>query len=339
MKNEPMARSLCGAAAEAGAEAVITQNLEYIFRAEASVYERKFAHLRERADIIAHSLKARIGCDDIMRAISSSYEAADIYADSCGEKQSFSEFFADANKPAAHALSENTAKLDELYICKCISENDGREYTKNDIIEWLSDTEEQADTPAVRDRRVSFVRGNGPGRAFERFAKYVPGVLAEYEDDFRRALEAVANGETTFAIVPIENSFDGRLNSFYRLMEKYALSIVLAADIPSDDYESSTKFALVYKKLDVIEAEGEEFFECKITLREPAELADIINAAAYFGADVRKVYSLPLSSGGRENSFDIIFNLDGANIAGLFCYLMLKYPHLSPIGIYTLLEV
>ncbi len=339
MKNEPMARSLRSAAAESEAEAVITQNLEYIFRAEASVYERKFAHLKERADIIARSLKAHIGCDDIMQALSSSYEAADIYADMCGEKQSFGELFAEVNKRAAYALSENTAKLDELYICKCIAEYDGREYEKSDIIEWLSENEEQAETAAARDRRVSFVRGNGSGRAFERFAKYVPGVLAEYEDDFRRALEAVANGETTFAIVPIENSFDGRLNSFYRLMEKYALSIVLAADIPSDDYESSTKFALVYKKLDVIEAEGEELFECKITLREPAELADIINAAAYFGADVCKVYSLPLSSGGRENSFDIIFGLDGANIAGLFCYLMLKYPHLSPIGVYTLLEV
>ena len=109
--------------------------------------------------------------------------------------------------------------------------------------------------------------------------------------------------------------------------------------LPSDDYESSTKFALVYKKLDFIEADGAELFECKITLREPAELADILNAAAYFGAEVCKVHSLPLSSGGRENSFDIIFGLDGANIAGLFCYLMLKYPHLSPVGLYTLLEV
>ena len=338
MKNEPMAQSIRRATSEAEAEAVINKNLEYIFRAEASVYERKFAHLKERADMIARSLKVRLECDDIMQALSSSYEAADIYADMCGEKQSYAELFAEVNKPMANALSESTAKLDELYICKCISEYDGKEYKKSDIIEWLSESDEPSEPPQ-RDKRVSFVRGNGSARAFERFAKYVPGVLAEYEDDFRRALESVANGETTFAILPIENSFDGRLNSFYRLMEKYALSIVLAADVPSDDYESSTKFALVYKKFDVIEAEGEDFFECKITLREPSELADIINAASYFGADVCKVYSLPLSSGGRENSFDIIFGLNGANIAGLFCYLVLKYPHLSPIGVYTLLEV
>lgn len=333
MKNEPMARSLAGTEAEA----VITRNLEYVFRAEASVHERKFAHLKERADMIARALKARLGASDVMSALSASYEAADIYAEMCGEKQSFSGLFADVNIPVADALAENSAKLDELYVFKCIAEYDGREYGKRDIVAWLAENDELSE-PAARDRRVSFVRGNGSGRAFERFAKYVPGVLAEYESDFRRALESVANGEATFAIVPIENSFDGRLNSFYRLMEKYALSIVLAADIPSDDYESSTKFALVYKKLDVIEAQGEDLFECKITLGEPCELADIINAASYFGAEVCKVYSLPLSSGGRENSFDIIFGLGGANIGGLFCYLMLKYPHLSPVGVYTLPE-
>jgi hypothetical protein len=335
MKNEPMAKSLAGAEAEA----VINQNLEYVFRAEASVYERKFAHLKERADIIARTLKAKLGTADTMSAFSAPYEAADIYADMRGERLSFSELFGDVNSSVAVALSENSAKLDELYICKCIAEYDGKEFGKSDIVAWLSDSEEQAEPAPLRDRRVSFVRGGGSGRAFERFAKYVPGVLAEYEEDFRRALEAVANGETTFAIVPIENSFDGRLNSFYRLMEKYALSVVLAVDIPSDDYESNTRFALVYKKLDVIEAEGEDLFECKITLGEPCELADIINAASYFGAEVYKVYSLPLSSGGRENSFDMIFSLSGANVAGLFCYLMLKYPHLSPVGVYTLLEV
>ncbi len=336
MKNEPLVNGFSGSDAEA--EAVIARNLEYIFRAEASVCERKFAHLKELADIISRSLKARLDCGDIMDAVSFSYDAADIFSDMRGEGQNFSGIFGEANASVSRALAENSAKMDELYICKCIAEYDGGEYEKQNIIKWLSEGDEPSETLRQGDRKVAFVRGNGSGRAFERFAKYVPGVLAEYEEDFRRALESVANGEATFAIIPIENSFDGRLNSFYRLMEKYALSIVLAVDIPSDDYESNTKFALVYKKLDIIDAEGEELFECKITLREPSELADIINAADYFGAQVCKVHSLPLSSGGRENSFDIIFGLGGADTAGLFCYLMLKYPYITPVGLYTLLE-
>jgi hypothetical protein len=338
MKNETAAKSFSAQNAEAEANAVISQNLEYIFRAEASVHERKFAHLKERAEIIARSIKAQIGENDIMDAVSHSYEASEIYSSYNGEVRDFSRYFGEPNMAGAEPISENSEKMDELYVCKCIAEYDNENYGKEALIRWFSEWEDMSEN-ASSDRKVAFVRGNGSGRAFEKFAKYVPGVLAEYEEDFRSALESVANGESTFAIVPIENSFDGRLNSFYRLMEKYVLSIVLAVDIPADDYESSTKFALVYKKLDVIEAEGEELFECKITLREPCELADIILAARYFGAEVCKIHSLPLSSGGRENSFDIIFGLRGANTAGLLCYLFLKYPHLSPVGVYTLLEV
>jgi len=337
MKNEPTARGFSAKNTEADAEAVISQNLEYVFRAEASAHERKFAHLKERAEIIARSIKTQIGEEDIMEAVSHSYDASEIYTLYDKKEQDFSRYFETVDPKRTTSLSENSARFDGFYLCKCIAEHDGRKYTKNDIVRWLSENDEFPDMPST-DKKVSFVRGNGSGRAFERFAKYVPGVLAEYEEDFRRALEAVANGESTFAIIPIENSFDGRLNSFYRLMEKYVLSIVLAADIPSDDYESSTKFALVYKKIDIIEADGEELFECKITLREPSELADIMLAANYFGAEICKVHSLPLSSGGRENSFDIIFGLDDADIAGLFCYLLLEYPHLSPIGLYTLME-
>ena len=338
MKNETAAHGFSERNAEAEENAVISQNLEYIFRAEASVHERKFAHLKERAEIIARAIKEQIGESDIMDAVSHSYDAAEVYASRKGEERDFSRYFGVVNTNESAPISENSEKLDSFYTCKCIAEYDGGAYGKEALVRWLSEWESEGEQDFA-DRKVSFVRGNGSGRAFEKFAKYVPGVLAEYEEDFRRALESVANGESTFAIVPIENSLDGRLNSFYRLIEKYVLSIVLAVEIPSDDYESSTKFALVYKKLDIIEAEGEELFECKITLREPAELADIILAARYFGAEVCKIHSLPLSSGGRENSFDIVFGLRGANAAGLLCYLLLEFPHLSPVGVYTLLEV
>ena len=251
MRNEPPVRSFPGENEDARAQAVIEKNLEYMFRAEASAYERKFAHLKERAGIIARSLKAKSGVSDIMEAVSHFYESAEIFAEQRGERQDFTNYFAEANCGAASPLSEISGKLDALCLCKYIAEADGTVYGKKDIVSWLCESEEMP-LPTGGDKKVSFVRGNGSGRAFERFAKYVPGVLAEYEEDFRSALEAVANGESTYAIVPIENSLDGRLNSFYRLIEKYVLSIVLTVDIPSDDYESSTKFALVYKSLDII---------------------------------------------------------------------------------------
>ncbi len=340
MKNEPIARGSFGKNAETGAEAVISKNLEYVFCAEASVYERKFAHLSERANIIARSLKEKSGCADIMQAVATFEEAAEIYGELKGERLDFSLYFDKINRGEAETLSKYSKILNDLYICKSIASFGSKKYSKNEFASWICEKEEieQAEINAGQDKKVSFVRGNQSGRAFEYFAKFVPGVLAEYEEDFKSACEAVANGESTYAIVPIENSLDGRLNSFYRLIEKHTLFIVLTTEIPSDDYETSTKFALVYKNPDIIEAEGKEFFECKLTFSHQSELGNIILAADYFGAEVCKIHSLPLSFGGRENYFDIIFGIDGADIAGLFCYLFLEYPHFSTVGFYTSVE-
>ena len=341
MKNEPTAQGFFGNNAETGAEAVISQNLEYVFCAEASVYERKFAHLSERAAVIARLLKEKSNFADVMKAVAVFDEASEIYTELKGERMDFSLYFDEANQGESACLSKYSKILNDLYICRSIALLNETKCGKEELEAFICEREEieMAQHKETHDKKVSFVRGNQSGRAFEYFAKFVPGVLAEYEEDFKSACEAVANGESIYAIIPIENSLDGRLNSFYRLIEKYTLFIVLTAEIPSDDYESSTKFALVYRNPDVIEAEGEEFFECKLTFSHQSELGNVILAADYFGAEVRKIHSLPLSFGGRENSFDIIFGIDGSDLAGLFCYLFLEYPHFTTVGFYTSVEV
>ncbi|MBQ8404969.1 MAG: hypothetical protein IJX55_11225, partial [Clostridia bacterium] len=296
--------------------------------------------LSERAAIIARSLKEKSDCTDIMKAVATFDEAAEIYAELKGERLDFSLYFDDINRGEAETLSKYSKILNDLYICKSIASFGEKKYGKKELAAWICEKEEIEITEfkSKQDKKVSFVRGNQSGRAFEYFAKFVPGVLAEYEEDFKSACEAVANGDSTYAIVPIENSLDGRLNSFYRLIEKYTLFIVLTTEVPSDDYETSTKFALVYKNPDIVKADGEEFFEFKLTVSRQSELGNIILAADYFGAEVCKIHSLPLSFGGRENSFDIILGIDGADIAGLFCYLFLEYPHFNTVGFYTSVE-
>lgn len=316
------------------ADAVISKNLEDVFRAEASVCERKFAHLYERAKMIAGAIKESYGSGDIMDAVSHLYAASEIYAEGKGNAPDFSHYFGNVNMESAECLSDCSDILGRLCLCKGIASCDGGDYDENDAVRWITENEREIPSGA-KDKKVSFLRGNQSGRAFEAFARFVPGVLAEYEEDFKSALEAVAAGESTYAIIPVENSIDGRLNSFHRLIEKYALSIVLCADVISDDGESSTKFALVYKNFEIIEAFGTRIFECRITFSEPSELYNIILAANYFGVRVCKIYSLPLSGGGRDNSFGIIFGTDGAQIGGFFCYLFLEYPQFSPVGFYT----
>ena len=88
-----------------------------------------------------------------------------------------------------------------------------------------------SELPYGREKRVAFLRNRQASRAFERFAKYLGGVSAVYEDNFQNACESVYTGEATYAVIPISSTSDGRLNSFYRLMEKYELNIVLSCEL------------------------------------------------------------------------------------------------------------
>ncbi len=333
MKNE----SFADGSYAAKAEETISENLKHLLCAEASVHERRFAHIRERARLISLALKAASGFDDIMDAVAHFDGASEIYGDMKGKGFSLSDNLCAANAPLSGCLSEYTKKLDDLYLCKSIAAFDDKDHSDIDAVKWLSEHYKEDTTP-FKDRKVSFVRGNQSGKAFERFARFIPGVLAEYEEDFKSACEAVAAGEANYAIIPVENSTDGRLHGFYRLIEKYSLSIVLSSSVLSDDGEVSTKFALVYKNFDIIGNIGSRTLEFRITLADQGQLGNIILAADFFGADVLKIYSLPISSVGRENSFGITLSIDNADISGLLCYLFLEYPQFFAIGLYRAVE-
>ena len=188
--------------------------------------------------------------------------------------------------------------------------------------------------PKGGERTVAFLRNGQAMRAFERFAKLLDGVSAVYENNFLNACESVYTGHATFAIIPIHSTADGRLNSFYRQLEKYGLSIVMTCEIDSDDGENTTTFALVYKDLLFEDMSGEPVYECKITFDDLNMVADIADAAAYYGAELYAMEALPILFSGRTNAFSIVLGLRNANLGGLFCYLALEYPQTAAIGIY-----
>lgn len=73
----------------------------------------------------------------------------------------------------------------------------------------------------------------------------------------------------------------------------------------------------------------------RLTLDSPDGLSDLLFCGKYFGASLRRSDPIPAAATGRENSFDVAFCVDGADLAGLICALKLEYPQFSAVGIYT----
>ena len=313
-----------------GAFSAIARNLHRTTSEMAVAAEKSFAHIKERAYLISSQLRRELGCERVLEAILTTDEAVRIYR-RCLEKLDDAAWFDEINCRETDAFVRRNTRAETLLLCREIAKNDDP-VSPETLISWLFGGISPA--PEGRDRKVAFLRNRQASRAFERFAKELGGVSAVYEDNFQNACESVFSGQSTYAIIPIHSMTDGRLNSFYRQMEKYDLSIVMTCEIESDDGENVTTFALIYRDRIYMPAEGDILYECKITFDDLTSLADIADAAAYFGVTIESIEALPVLFSGRANAFAFVFGLKNADISGFFCYLALEYPQATAIGVY-----
>lgn len=308
----------------------IEKNLKRTSLSMSGAMEKSFAHLREQANVIESQICRQLGQKDVLRAVLSLDDAARIYRESFLYDRDEA-LFGQINGEQEPYFKRSKKRFFKYYLCGVLAEKTSLS-ALSDLIPFVC--EPPSDFPKGGERTVAFLRNGQALRAFERFARRLDGVSAVYENNFLSACESVYTGHATFAIIPIRSTADGRLNSFYRQIEKYELSIVMTCDIDSDDGENTTTFALVYKDFLFAETDGEPVYECKITFDELEMIADIADAAAYYGARLYAVEALPVLFSGRADSFSITLGLDGADIGGLFCYLALEYPQTAAIGLY-----
>ena len=308
----------------------VEKNLRRTSLSMSGAMEKSFAHLHDQASIISKEIIRQTGQKDILRAVLTSDEAARIYRESFlydGDGI----LFGQVNGDQENYFKRTKKRFFKYYLCKVLAENTALK-TLDNLLPFVCAS--PVEFPKGGERTVAFLRNGQALRAFERFAKLLDGVSAVYENNFLSACESVYTGHATFAIIPIRSTADGRLNSFYRQIERYELSIVMTCDVDSDDGENTTTFALVYKDFLFAEMEGDPIYECKITFDDLDMIADIADAASYYGAELCTMEALPVLFSGRTDAFSIALDLSCANVAGLFCYLALEYPQTAAIGFY-----
>ena len=273
-------------------------------------------------------------CLDLLEAVLTTEEAVRLYReniDNTTEEPLFGEINS-AEEPCFHRQLE---RFDRFYFCKCIAEAAGP-HSLETLIPLVCGN--LAEIPYGRDKKVAFLRNRQASRAFERFAKYLGAFPLFTRIIFKMPVNPFIPERQLMPLsrLPALRTEDSIV--FIDKWKKYELSIVLSCDIESDDGETSTTFALVYRDRLYIPTEGTVLFECKITLEQMTDIADIVDAAKYFGATVESLEALPVLFSGRADAFDMIFGLSSADFAGFFSYLALEYPQMAAIGIYDRTE-
>ncbi|MBE6577627.1 MAG: hypothetical protein E7653_05770 [Ruminococcaceae bacterium] len=185
--------------------------------------------------------------------------------------------------------------------------------------------------------RIAYVKNRRNDDVFLSFARNVKGAKAEYVASFQDACEAVADGRCEFCIMPIENDADGKLYSFYRLLDRYDLKIQSIAKVMSDDNSQGIVFALVAGRIKVLPHErGKLRFEFSVVGEGADILTDILAAVKSLDGAVYSTATLPVEYDARSCRCYFAIDLSLDKTVPMALYLSLEYHGYTPLGLYSI---
>ena len=179
--------------------------------------------------------------------------------------------------------------------------------------------------------RISYQKNHYTDLAYERFSAYLGLSRAQYAHGFESVCQDLFNGTARYGILPLESSAEGRLGSFWALIEKYDLKICAVCSIPTGDGRE-TKFALLSPSLSPLAEKPEILdFSCKIGAEMSA--SHLLLSAEMLGL---RVVSAVVSRSKKSNStlLHAALSMEGGNPVAFLLYLAMEHPTAKIIGYY-----
>lgn len=232
----------------------------------------------------------------------------------------------------ASAIGSYTAK-ERLALCREIL---SRKRGTPELRKLLS-IGDPSPTLAGTHGKITFPKNKYNDEAFERFALRINGAKAIYSASINASCEAVAEGSCEFCILPIENSIEGKLFSFYSLLERYELKICAAVDIDTEE-DSHIRFALVCRGCrepsERVLRSTPHTFEFFLLDSNGEFLFDLLELARLCSAELISVDTRPVPYDAQAKRYILSFKLMGTDAILFRALLPLTYDGYTPIGLY-----
>ena len=305
----------------------IAKNLSASNAECSAALEKRLSHLCDMAALTKNRLRDALGRSPVLKAVLTSDEARLIINEMISFVPEISE---NGGAALESAVARSLKNHDMCVYCRALA--CGEKYGLSEISEMIFGGADDV-VPRAAEKKVALLKNAQASRAFELFAVSLRGAMATYEDNFQSACEAVYSKDVQYAIIPVSSNADGRLDGLYRMMEKYGLTVSLTCRVSLPD-GNSTCFALAGRPTAHAFSGGRAKFEFKITLDDISELSEISEAVEFFGASLEKADAIPALYG-RDNTFGVVIDIEGADAAGLLVYTALRFSQFVPIGIYS----
>lgn len=192
-------------------------------------------------------------------------------------------------------------------------------------------------TLAGAHSKISYVKNRYNDLAFEHFSQSIPNAKPDYALSFAECCENVFDGRCEFCILPIMNSKDGRLMSFYSLLDRYDLKICGTVELDSED-ASTIKYAIISRACKEqkgrLQKSKSFIFEFSIINENTEFFSALFEAATKIGAKLTSIDSLPIEYASNIQKFFFSFSLPQQNSLAFRLFVALNHQSYTPIGLY-----
>lgn len=255
----------------------------------------------------------------------------------------------DGDRPLIRRLSGHAGLGQRLILYRALTEVGGREPPPAHRYPGSPDALPLAQ--AARGR-IAYMSNAFADNAYLAFAHRLKGVRnhppcrAATFHSFVDACEEVYNGLCEYCILPLENTADGKLTGFSRLIVKYHLFIMAVCDVENHTLaeKNVTRFALLTRAPDApiltlaAAPHHPRHLELLHTTTAAPSPTDLIVTATFCGLTLRRMDSLPVpESPAAPWPFCLVWDMSEAtdtDISAFLTYLTLEASEDQILGIY-----
>lgn len=185
--------------------------------------------------------------------------------------------------------------------------------------------------------RIAYVRNKRNDDAFLIFSEGIKGARAHYTPTFADACEAVFDNKCEFCMLPIENNRDGKLYSFYAMLDRYELKICRITEIENEDGSEATVFALVGRSVAALRRKDVKVrLEFSVVGESAVVILEVLRAASRLGGTVSSVGTQPVPYDDRSQRIYFAIDINGVSAIHMGLYLSLEYHGYTPLGLYKI---
>ncbi len=297
-------------------EEIIFSNLDELFQRALHQNEQELAHLRELAAEIAS------GSSDNLSFIASLPDHRLPYTE---ERIQTS----DEAAPVSPSLCAQTSTRWKLLLCMEL-----RKRIPSPETFWQDVFPTGEELSEFSLNRISYQKNNYTEKAFQRFSALLGEAKAAYAHSFPSVCEDVYNGISEYCILPIENSTEGRLVSFTRLISQFDLKIVATCDVRSGE-DKTTRFALLRRGFSKWQASDSDpmYYEFSGTLLDSPQPGDLFSAARLCGLTLESA-DVKFLEQSKEHSLHAVFLIGDGDLSAFLLYLAMECPSINTMGRY-----